>query len=98
MNSIRVMGNCSMRVRVTTPLKMSFEIQQTIVGSSTTGNTTWSLAGRFCSIPGLGGWGFWQPTQDLAQFYMVDAQGLPYLDNEYRTFKCRYRREEKALQ
>jgi hypothetical protein len=63
-----------------------FEIQQTLVGSSTSGNTTWSAAGRFCSIPGLGGWGFWQPTQDLAQFYMVDAQGLPYLNNEYRTF------------
>lgn len=31
--------------------------------------------------------GFFQPSYDLANAFQVDAQGLPYLDNSYRTKK-----------
>lgn len=61
-----------------------FEIQQVLIGSSTSGNITWSASGRFYTNKVLGGWDFWKPTHDLAQSYLVDAKGLPYLDYSYR--------------
>ena len=63
-----------------------FDIQQSIVGTQTNTNTTWG-AGSYNAPSKLNsGWGFLQPSQDLAQSYMVDANGLPYLDNGYRAF------------
>ncbi len=63
-----------------------FEVQQTVVGTSTNGNTVWG-AGQLNGLSRLnGGWGFLQPSQDLAQSFMVDADGLPYLGGHYRDF------------
>jgi hypothetical protein len=33
---------------------------------------------------GQGGWGFYQPSYDMANSYIVDDRGLPLLDNSYR--------------
>lgn len=63
-----------------------FDIQQAIVGTQTNTNTTWG-AGSYNAPSKLnGGWGFLQPSQDQAQSYMVDASGLPYLNDGYRAF------------
>lgn len=63
-----------------------FDIQQAVVGTQTNTNTTWG-AGSYNAPSKLnGGWGFLQPSQDLAQSYMVDAAGIPYTNNGYRSF------------
>lgn len=55
-----------------------FAIQQAVIGTSTAANRTWS-GSDFSSWKGLGGIGFLQPSHDLAQFYQVDANGLPLI-------------------
>ncbi len=61
-----------------------FEIQQVLVGTSTSGNTLWG-AGSYRSMALIqGGWGFTNPSQDHVQSYMVDADGLPLLGGGYR--------------
>ena len=63
-----------------------FDIQQAVAGTQTNTNTTWG-AGQYNAPSKLnGGWGFLQPSQDQAQSYMVNATGLPYLNNGYRAF------------
>lgn len=63
-----------------------FDIQQAVAGTQTVTNTTWG-AGQFNAPPKLNrALGFLQPSQDLAQSYMVDEYGLPYLNSGYRDF------------
>lgn len=61
-----------------------FEIQFSADGNNN-GNQGMSLCyPHNTGAPG-GCCGFYQPSYDLANSYKVDANGLPYLNNEYRT-------------
>ncbi|MFT3948726.1 MAG: RagB/SusD family nutrient uptake outer membrane protein [Agriterribacter sp.] len=62
-----------------------FQVQHAISGSiSDNGNVGDMLAGFYGSAP-VTCCGFYQPTIDLVNAYKVDANGLPLLDNSYRT-------------
>ena len=57
-----------------------FELQCATTGSS---QQAMMLAGPCMHQAGpasCGGWGFFQPSQDLFEAYQVDANGLPILD------------------
>ena len=62
-----------------------FDIQATIQSTQTTTN---SIVGSGNIAPpsalSVGGWGFYQPTFDMANAHIVNENGLPYLDREYR--------------
>ncbi|MDR1919966.1 MAG: RagB/SusD family nutrient uptake outer membrane protein [Tannerellaceae bacterium] len=63
-----------------------FEIQFSADGNNN-GNQGMSLCyPHNTGAPG-GCCGFYQPSYELANSYQVDANGLPYLNNEYRTNK-----------
>lgn len=53
-------------------------------GAADNANVGDMLSGLYGSSP-VGCCGFYQPTIDLVNAYKVDANGLPYLDNSYRT-------------
>ncbi|WP_164108400.1 MULTISPECIES: RagB/SusD family nutrient uptake outer membrane protein [Sphingobacterium] len=53
-------------------------------GSADNANVGDMLSGLYGTSP-IGCCGFYQPTIDLANVYKVDANGLPYLNGEYRT-------------
>ena len=53
-------------------------------GSGDNANVGDMLSGLYGTSP-VGCCGFYQPTIDLANVYQVDANGLPYLNGEYRT-------------
>jgi hypothetical protein len=62
-----------------------FDIQHAISGTQTTTNTVnggphIGMVGKL----GQGGWGFYQPSYDMANSYIVNDKGLPLLDNSYR--------------
>jgi hypothetical protein len=62
-----------------------FDIQHAISGTQTNTNTInggphIGMVGKL----GQGGWGFYQPSYDMVNSYIVDDKGLPLLDNSYR--------------
>ncbi|ATL48502.1 RagB/SusD family nutrient uptake outer membrane protein [Chitinophaga caeni] len=63
-----------------------FAVQHTINpdGSGDNANVGDMLAGFYGSAP-VNCCGFFQPTFDLVNSFRVDANGLPFLDNSYRT-------------
>ncbi|MFT4024261.1 MAG: RagB/SusD family nutrient uptake outer membrane protein [Flavihumibacter sp.] len=62
-----------------------FSVQHAVSGSvSDNANVGDMLAGYYGSAP-VTCCGFYQPTIDLVNAYKVDANGLPMLDNSYRT-------------
>ncbi|MCC8132430.1 MAG: RagB/SusD family nutrient uptake outer membrane protein [Tannerellaceae bacterium] len=62
-----------------------FEVQFSL-GANNNGNYGLGLAYPHNSGPG-GCCGFYQPSFELVNSYQVDENGLPYLDNEYRSKK-----------
>lgn len=62
-----------------------FDIQMTISGSQTHSN---AINGTVHTAPpggmGTSGWGFYQPSYELVNSYIVDDKGLPYLDGSYQ--------------
>lgn len=62
-----------------------FDIQMAVTGTVT---ETSSINGGahigFSGALGSGGWGFYQPSYDLVNSHIVDANGLPKLDGSYR--------------
>ena len=61
-----------------------FDINYFTDGSLSNNNVGWAFAYPLFLFPNSG-YGFWQPTFDMVNSYQVDASGLPYLDNGYRT-------------
>lgn len=59
-----------------------FDVQLTIAGTQT--NTNAPVSNPAIGPQGLGGWGFYQPTYDFVQNFIVDANGLPLSAKEYR--------------
>jgi hypothetical protein len=62
-----------------------FDIQHAISGTQTNTNTInggphIGMVGKL----GVGGWGFYQPSHDMVNSYIVDDKGLPLLDGSYR--------------
>jgi hypothetical protein len=62
-----------------------FDIQHAISGTQTNtnvvnGSSHTGMVGKL----GVGGWGFYQPSHDMVNSYIVDDQGLPLLDGSYR--------------
>ena len=62
-----------------------FDVQQAVIGaieqpSSINGTSHIGMSGAL----GTGGWGFYQPSYDLVNSYIVDDNGLPYLDGSYQ--------------
>ena len=72
--------NCSMD---NTSPESIFEVQYSADGNNK-GMPSLSLAYPHNSGPG-GCCGFYQPSAELANSFQVDANGLPYLNGEYRT-------------
>ncbi|MDR0431356.1 MAG: RagB/SusD family nutrient uptake outer membrane protein [Tannerellaceae bacterium] len=69
-----------------------FEIQ---FSSDANGNANSGLALCYPHNSGPGGCcGFYQPSYELVNSYQVDANGLPYLNNEYRTKPTVTKRED----
>lgn len=62
-----------------------FDIQMTIAGSQVHSN---AINGSWHTAPpggmGTSGWGFYQPSYELVNSYIVDDTGLPYLDGSYQ--------------
>ena len=62
-----------------------FDIQMAISGTQL--NTNVVNGGPHISMSGIlgnSGWGFYQPTYDLVNSYIVDDNGLPYIDKSYQ--------------
>ena len=63
-----------------------FDVQTAIAGTQTTTN---AIAGGphigMSGALGTSGWGFFCPTYDMVNMHIVDANGLPYMDNSYRS-------------
>lgn len=59
-----------------------FDVQLTISGTQT--NTNAPVSNPAIGPQGLGGWGFYQPTYDFVQNFIVDANGLPLSPDNYR--------------
>jgi hypothetical protein len=62
-----------------------FDIQHSISGTQTNTNAVngsphTGMGGKL----GVGGWGFYQPSYDMVNSYIVDDKGLPLLDGSYR--------------
>lgn len=62
-----------------------FDVQSSLSGSSdrnstVAGGATIAMSGAL----GNNGWGFFQPSYDLVNAYMVDDNGLPYMDGSFR--------------
>ena len=62
-----------------------FDMQMAISGVQTNtnvinGSSHIGMSGAL----GTGGWGFYQPSYDLVNSYIVDDNGLPYMDKSYR--------------
>ncbi|MFA6767358.1 MAG: RagB/SusD family nutrient uptake outer membrane protein [Parabacteroides sp.] len=62
-----------------------FDMQMAISGvEENTNNVNGSWHIGMSGALGTGGWGFYQPSYDLVNSYIVDDKGLPYTDNSYR--------------
>lgn len=62
-----------------------FDIQMAISGTQSNTNSVngTSHIGMVGAL-GTGGWGFYQPSNDLVNSYIVNDDGLPYLDKSYQ--------------
>lgn len=65
-----------------------FDIQLSIAGSQTNTNIMYgnSHIGMVGAL-GTGGWGFFQPSYEMVNSYIVDDAGLPFLDKKYQERK-----------
>ncbi len=62
-----------------------FDIQMAVTGTvAETSNINGASHIGFSGALGTGGWGFYQPSNDLVNSYIVDDNGLPKLDNSFR--------------
>ncbi|MDR2969566.1 MAG: RagB/SusD family nutrient uptake outer membrane protein [Tannerellaceae bacterium] len=62
-----------------------FDIQNSLAGSSARNSSVaGSSAVGMSGALGNSGWGFFQPSYDLVNAYMVDDNGLPYMDGSFR--------------
>ena len=62
-----------------------FDIQAAVTGTveeTSSVNGPWHIG--FNGALGTGGWGFYQPSYDLVNAHIVDANGLPKMDGSYR--------------
>lgn len=62
-----------------------FDVQAAVSGTveqTATINGAWHIG--FNGALGTGGWGFYQPSYDMVNAHIVDANGLPKMDNSYR--------------
>ena len=62
-----------------------FDIQMAITGTveeTSSINGPWHIG--FNGALGTGGWGFYQPSNDLVNSHIVDANGLPMMDGQYK--------------
>ena len=62
-----------------------FDIQMAITGTVeeiSSINGPWHIG--FNGALGTGGWGFYQPSNDLVNSHIVDANGLPKMDGSYK--------------
>lgn len=62
-----------------------FSVQHAIVGAVNDNANVGDMLGGFYGTAPVTCCGFYQPTIDLVNAYRVDANGLPMLDNSYRT-------------
>lgn len=63
------------------------DIQMAISGTQTNTNAiNGSSHIGMTGIFGTGGWGFYQPSNDMVNSYIVDADGLPYINEGYKNF------------
>ncbi len=62
-----------------------FQVQHAISGSVNDNANVGDMLGGFYGSAPVTCCGFYQPTIDLVNAYKVDANGLPLLDNSYRT-------------
>ncbi|MDD2951849.1 MAG: RagB/SusD family nutrient uptake outer membrane protein [Parabacteroides sp.] len=63
-----------------------FDIQMAITGTveeTSSINGPWHIG--FNGALGTGGWGFYQPSNDLVNSHIVDANGLPEMDGQYKS-------------
>lgn len=62
-----------------------FDVQAAVSGTveqTANINGAWHIG--FNGALGTGGWGFYQPSYDMVNAHIVDANGLPKMDNSYR--------------
>ena len=62
-----------------------FDIQAAVTGTveeTANVNGAWNIG--FNGAIGTGGWGFYQPSYDMVNAHIVDANGLPLMDKSYR--------------
>lgn len=62
-----------------------FDIQMAITGTveeTSSINGPWHIG--FNGALGTGGWGFYQPSNELVNSHIVDANGLPMMDGQYK--------------
>ena len=62
-----------------------FDIQAAVTGTveeTANVNGAWHIG--FNGALGTGGWGFYQPSYDMVNAHIVDANGLPLMDKSYR--------------
>lgn len=62
-----------------------FDIQMAITGTvqqTSNINGAWHIG--FSGALGTGGWGFYQPSNDLVNSHIVDEKGLPMMDGGYK--------------
>ncbi len=66
-----------------------FDIQYTISGTQYhTNHSTHQWATAVPSAMGIGGWGFYQPTYEFVNSYIVDEAGLPLPVAEYQSLEA----------
>lgn len=66
-----------------------FDIQMAITGTveeTSNINGPWHIG--FSGALGTGGWGFYQPSNDLVNSHIVDANGLPMMDGGYKNIQA----------
>ena len=62
-----------------------FDVQQAVTGTvEQTANINGAWHTAFNGALGTGGWGFYQPSYDMVNAHIVDANGLPLMDKSYR--------------
>ncbi|MDH6358901.1 RagB/SusD family nutrient uptake outer membrane protein [Parabacteroides sp. PF5-9] len=63
-----------------------FDVQTVISGTQATTNSLWgdSNTGMTGAL-GTGGWGFYQPSYEMVNSHIVNADGLPLLDKSYQS-------------
>ena len=62
-----------------------FDVQAAVSGTveqTANINGAWHIG--FSGALGTGGWGFYQPSYDMVNAHIVDANGLPKMDDSYR--------------